>query len=153
MLCIEIPLVPVNSIKNHPFLSGMAAKHVDLIVEGAKQVEFDADQIIFREGEPANQFFLIESGSVALEAGAEGKKSAAIQIVGDGELLGWSWLFPPFTWHFRARAVQQTRAIVLNGGHLLVLCEENHDLGFDVMRRIAQIVISRMEATNKKLME
>lgn len=153
MFCVEIPLGLVNSIKNHPFFSGMASKHVDLIVEGAREVEFDADHIIFREAEPANQFFLIESGSVALEAGAEGKKSAAIQVVGDGELLGWSWLFPPFAWHFRARAVQPTRAIVLNGGHLLVLCEENHDLGFDVMRRIAQIAISRMEAASKKLLE
>ena len=143
----------MDLIKNHPFFTGMLPKHVDLIVEGADQADYETDHIIFREGEPANQFFLIESGSVALEAGAEGKRSAAIQMVGDGELLGWSWLFPPFTWHFRARAVQPTRAIVLNGGHLLVLCEENHDLGFDVMRRIAQIVISRMEATSKKLLE
>jgi CRP/FNR family cyclic AMP-dependent transcriptional regulator len=143
----------MNSIKNHPFLSGMAPKHVDLIVEGAKQAEYEADHILIREGEPANQFFLIESGLVALEACVPGKGSAPIHMVSDGEPLGWSWLFPPFAWHFCARAVKPTRAIVLNGGHLLVLCEENHDFGFDVMRRIAQIVIARMEATSKKLLE
>jgi CRP/FNR family transcriptional regulator, cyclic AMP receptor protein len=126
---------------------------IDLIVAGAKHAEYDADHTIFRKGEPANQFFLIESGMVALEADGPRKGSAPIQMVGDGELLGWSWLFPPFTWHFSARAVKSTQAFVLNGGHLLVLCEENHDLGFDVMRRIAQIVISRMEATSKKLLE
>ena len=142
----------MNLIKNHPFFTGMLPKHVDLIVEGAKQAEYDADHIIFRKGEPANQFFLIESGMVALEADGPRKGSAPIQMVGDGELLGWSWLFPPFSWHFSARAVKSTQAIVLNGGHLLVLCEENHDLGFDVMRRIAQIVITRMEATSKKLL-
>ena len=59
----------------------MLPKHVDLIVEGADQADYETDHIIFREGEPANQFFLIESGSVALEAGAEGKRSAAIQMV------------------------------------------------------------------------
>jgi CRP/FNR family cyclic AMP-dependent transcriptional regulator len=143
----------MNSIKNHPFLSGMAPKHVDLIVQGAKQAEYGANDLLISEGEPANQFFLIESGLVALERGATGKGAASIQTIGAGEPLGWSWLFPPFTWHFRARAAQPTRAIILNGGHLLVLCEENPGLGYEVMRRVAQIVINRMEATSKKLME
>jgi CRP/FNR family transcriptional regulator, cyclic AMP receptor protein len=143
----------MNSITNHPFLRGMAPKHVDLIVQGAEQAEYAANDILISEGEPANQFFLIESGLVALETTARGKDAALIQTVGAGEPLGWSWLFPPFISHFRARALQPTRAIILNGGHLLVLCEENHGLGYDVMRRIAQIVISRMEAASKKLLE
>lgn len=143
----------MNSIENHPFLHGMAPTHVDLIVQGAKQADYGANDLLILEGEPANQFFLIESGLVALETGGRGKGAASIQMVGAGEPLGWSWLFPPFTWHFRARAVQPTRAVILDGGHLLVLCEENHDLGYDVMRRIAQIVISRMEATRKKFVE
>jgi CRP-like cAMP-binding protein len=143
----------MNSIKNHPFLSGMAGKHVDLIVQGAKQTEYGSNDILISEGEPANQFFLIESGLVALETTAPGKGAALIQTIGAGEPVGWSWLFPPFISHFRARALQPTQAIILNGGHLLVLCEENHVLGYDVMRRITQIVISRMEAASKKLLK
>jgi CRP-like cAMP-binding protein len=143
----------MNSFENHPFLRGMAPQHVDLIVQGARHAEYSADYLLIREGEPANQFFLIEAGLVALEGGLPGKAGDPIQMIGAGEPLGWSWLFPPFTWHFSARAVQPTQAIVLNAGHLLVLCEENHDLGYDVMRRIAQIFISRMQATRKKLAE
>jgi CRP/FNR family transcriptional regulator, cyclic AMP receptor protein len=143
----------MNSIKNHPFLHGMAPNHIDIIVQGAQQAEYGVDELLISEGEPANQFFLIESGLVALEKSSLAKETGPIQMIGAGEPLGWSWLFPPFTWHFRARAVQPTRAIILNGGHLLVLCEENQGLGYDVMRRIAQIVINRMEATSKKLLE
>lgn len=143
----------MNLIKNHPFLHGMAPKHVDLIVQGGEQAEYGIDDLLISEGEPANQFFLIESGLVALEKDSLTKGAAPIQMIGAGEPLGWSWLFPPFTWHFRARAAQPTRATILNGGHLLVLCEENQGLGYDLMRRIAQIVISRMEATSKKLVE
>jgi CRP/FNR family cyclic AMP-dependent transcriptional regulator len=141
----------MNLIKNHPFLSGMAPKHVDLIIQGAKQADYGANALLISEGEPANQFFLIESGLVALETGVTGKAAASIQRIGAGEPLGWSWLFPPFTWHFSARAVEPTRAIILNGGHLLVLCEENPALGYDLVRRITQILITRMEAASKKL--
>jgi CRP/FNR family cyclic AMP-dependent transcriptional regulator len=147
------PLALMNSKKNHPFLIGMTPEYVDLILQGAKEAEYGANDLLISEGEPANEFFLIDSGLVALERGGSGKVMASIQTIGAGEALGWSWLFPPFTWHFRARAVEPTRATILNGGHLLVLCEENHGLGYDVMRRIAQIVISRMEAASKKLWE
>jgi CRP/FNR family transcriptional regulator, cyclic AMP receptor protein len=143
----------MSSIKNHPFFHGMATKHVDLVVQGARQADYGVNDLLISEGEPANQFFLIESGLVALEKDSPGKGTAAIQMIGAGEPLGWSWLFAPFTWHFRARAAQPTRATIVNGGHLLVLCEEDNSLGYDVMRRIAQIVISRMEATSKKLTE
>jgi CRP/FNR family cyclic AMP-dependent transcriptional regulator len=142
----------MNLIQNHPFLHGMAAKHIDLIGKGAELAAYRVNDLLISEGEPASQFFLIESGSVALETGAPGK-AAPILTIGTGEPLGWSWLFPPFLWHFSGRALEPTQAIILNAGHLLVLCEENNALGYDLMRRIAQIAITRMEATCKKLVD
>jgi CRP-like cAMP-binding protein len=143
----------MNTFMSHPFLHGIAPTHVDLMVQGAKQAEYRANDLLISEGEPANQFFLIESGLVALETGPPGKGAASIQMIGPGEPLGWSWLFPPFIWHLSARALEPTQATILHGGHLLVLCEENPALGYDMMRRIAQILISRMEAASKKLAE
>jgi CRP-like cAMP-binding protein len=136
----------MNSIKDHPFFGGISPGHVDLLVQGAKLAEYDSDAILLREGEPANQFFLIESGLVAIETG-----SAVIQVVGPGEALGWSWLFPPFTWHFTARALHRSSAYTLDAGSLLVLCEENHALGYELIRQVTQIAISHMEIAIKKL--
>ena len=76
---------------------------------------------------------------------------ADVQTIGAGEALGWSWLFPPFVWHFQARALEPTKAIAFNGAHLLVACEENHDLGYDLMKRVSQVLIQRLQATRKKL--
>ncbi len=136
----------MNAIKDHPFFSGISPVHVDLIVQGAKLAEYDSDAILLSEGEPANQFFLIVSGLVAIETGW-----AVVQVIGPGEALGWSWLFPPFTWHFTARALHRSNAYVLDAGSLLVLCEENHALGYELIRQVTQIAITHMEVAIKKL--
>lgn len=142
---------PMNPIRDHPFFTGLHPAHVNLLIQNAHTVEYGADEVLFSEGEPASQFFLIESGLVAVETGAPDKGVAVMQAIGAGEPLGWSWLFPPFTWHFRARALQPTRAYILDAGSLLVLCEENHSIGYELMRRISQLVILRMETAIKKI--
>jgi hypothetical protein len=76
-----------------------------------------------------------------------------VQILGPGDVLGWSWLFPPFTWHFRALALEPTNAIVLDGAHLLVTAERNRDFGYELMKRVAQVVIHRLQATRKQLVD
>ena len=68
-------------------------------------------------------------------------------------MLGWSWLFPPFVWHFRARALDPTTVIVLDGAHLLVACHQNHEFGYELMKRVGQVVIERLQATRKQLLE
>src|SRR6202007_284346 len=108
-------------------------------------------QILFREGEPANRLYLIQSGRVALESEKQTEGDNTFHIVQPGEVIGWSWLFPPFSWHFQARALEPTKVIALDGGHLLVACEENHDFGYEFMRRIAQLVIKRLQTSRTKL--
>jgi CRP/FNR family cyclic AMP-dependent transcriptional regulator len=136
----------------HPFLEGMDLRHQQIFLTGAKEQLFEPGEDIFREGDPANTLYLIQSGQVALETrGGDG--TAVIQKLGAGDVLGWSWLFPPFAWHFHARAMQPTRAICCDGGHLLVQAEEDAEFGYDVMRRISQILIQRLQATRRKLAE
>ena len=136
----------------HPFLSGMDPKNRENFLRGSKVKDFAAGEVIFREGEPANALYLIESGNVALEDRSAGT-TTLIQTLGADEALGWSWLFPPFAWHFQARATQPTRAICCDGGHLLVQAEENPAFGYDVMRRITQILIHRLQATRMQLVK
>ena len=145
------PLIQI--ITRHPFFSNMVPEHLDIIADCATQAQFKADQILFQEGEPASQFYLIESGRVAVEAHQPPDGTALVQTLGPGDVLGWSWLFPPFAWHFRARALAPTNAVVLNGAHLLVAAERNRDFGYELMKRVAQVVIHRLQATRKQLLE
>ena len=138
-----------ESITNHTFFHGMKPEHLALLTDGAKTSQFNAGDVLFREGEPANQFYLIESGKIALENHAPPSSTTLVHTLGAGEVLGWSWLFPPFIWHFQARAIAPTEVIQLNGAHLLVNAERDHDFGYAVMKRVAQVVIHRLQATRR----
>ena len=128
----------------------MSPAHIEMMEKGSIAQDYEVGDYLLKEGQPANRFFLIESGLVGLEMCGADDKMITIQTIGAGEPLGWSWLFPPFTWHFSARAMKETRAIILNAGQLLVLSEENHDLGYELMRRVAQMAVNRLQATRKK---
>ena len=138
-------------IVSHPFFEGMKPEYLDVIAGRATEATFESNQILFREGEPANKFYLIQSGRVALEAHEPGGGTVPVQDVGAGDVLGWSWLFPPFVWHFQARALEPTETIVLDGAHLLVAAERNGNWGYELMKRVAQVLIHRLQATRKQL--
>ena len=102
-------------LAEHPFFKGLAEPYLQLLVGCASNVRFNAGELIFREGEEANQFYLIRHGKVALETSAPQRGPIIIQTLGEGEVLGWSWLVAPYRWRFDARAVELTRAIALDG--------------------------------------
>lgn len=136
-------------VAEHPFFRSMAPDHLSLVAKGVVEGSFATNQILFHENAPADRFFLIESGRVALGWHTPEGKLILVQTLGPGEVIGWSWLFPPFTWHFQARATEPTRTLMLDGGQLLVAAEENPQFGYELMRRIAQMVITRLHASRK----
>jgi CRP/FNR family transcriptional regulator, cyclic AMP receptor protein len=135
----------------HPFLVGMNRTQLALLTDCAISVHFEKGQIIFREGEMANRFYLIESGKVVLESSDERGNPVVIDTIGAGELLGWSWMFPPYTWHFTARAVEPTSAIFFYGTILREYCERDHSLGYELFKRMAPVMIKRMQNAREKL--
>ena len=142
-----------ENITAHPFFRNMKPEHLDILSAGATAATFEPDQILFREGQPANQIYLIGKGRIALEAHEPADGTALVEHLGAGEVLGWSWLFPPFVWHFRARAVEPSEAIVLSGAHLLAAAERNPEFGYELMKRVAQVVIQRLQTTRKQLLD
>ncbi len=141
-----------QKITRHPFFRNMKPEHLNVLTERVQERKFEKGEILFREGEPANQFYLIESGRVALEFDVPQDGVMHVQDIEAGDVLGWSWLFPPYSWHCQARAEEPTTAIVLGGAHLLVSAEENRDFGFELMKRIARVVIHRLETTRKHIL-
>jgi CRP-like cAMP-binding protein len=139
------------AILEHSFLRSLPPAYLEILIDCASNREFEPGEIIFREGEIADRFYLIRRGKVALESIIPPRGLLSVQELGSDEVLGWSWLFPPYVWHFQARAVEMTQAISFNGAHLLIACERNHEFGYDLMKRLTQILIRRLQATRKQL--
>ena len=140
-------------IAEQPFFADLDPAFLQLVTGCASNARFDAGVYIFKEGDEANEFYLIRSGKVALELFAPQHKPIIVETLGVGEILGWSWLLPPFEWKFFARAMEDTRALALDGKCLRGKCEENHDLGYEMLKRFAHIIERRLEATRFQLLD
>jgi CRP/FNR family transcriptional regulator, cyclic AMP receptor protein len=139
-------------IQEHPFFCGMQEYQVQLIAECAALKQFEADSLLFRRGTEADRFYLIGPGSVCLELTTNGYRRVPIQIMGEGEVLGWSWLFPPYRWEFDARALEPTQSVVIEASSLRNMCATDHELGYELMRRFAQVIVQRLHATRMQLL-
>jgi len=140
-------------IAEHPFLKGIEPQYIKLIAGCASNVRFDAGQFLFHEGEEANEFYMIRQGKVALEISTIPRAVITVQTIGEGDILGWSWLIPPYRWRFDARALEVTRAIALDGKCLRTKSEEDHDLGYELLKRFSNVITQRLEATRLQLLD
>lgn len=147
--------INATTLAAQPFLEGLPERQLELLADDAMPAEFKADEMIFKEGGPANRFYILLSGEVALESPCpkcdDERGTAQIEIIGAGDVLGWSWLFPPYYSHFNARALSPVKAIFFYGTRLREQCENDHDLGYELMKRIAEIFIERLQATRGQL--
>ena len=150
---IEPAIEPMRTrVAFHPFLAGMNRSQVALLTDCAMAVHFEKGQIIFREGEMANRFYLIETGKIILESSERLGNPVIIDTIGRGNLLGWSWMFPPYTWRLTARAVEPTSAIFFYGTILREYCERDCSLGYELFKRMAPVMIKRMQAARRKML-
>lgn len=140
-------------LAEHSFFADLDPDFMRLLVGCASNVRFPTGAYIFKAGDAANTFYLIREGQVALEIFPPQHKPIIVETLGVGEILGWSWLLPPFFWKFHAHAIRDVRAIALDGKCLRGKCEENHDLGYEVLKRFARIMEQRLEATRLQLLD
>lgn len=141
-----------NILGGHPFFHNLEARYLALLTGCASNVRFPAGQFIFREGEEANQFYLLRKGDVALEIYSPHGGPITIQTLSDGDILGWSWLFPPYRWKFDARTVNTLQAIALDGACLRAKSEEDHELALELLKRFSLIIEERLQATRLQLL-
>jgi len=140
-------------LAEHPFLKGLKQEHLELLTGCASNIRFDAGAFVFRQGQEANHFYILRDGKVAVELFAPQKGAVAIDTYGEGDVLGWSWLIPPYHWRFDARAIEPTRAIALDAKCMRTKCENDHDLGYELMKRFAKIIEQRLDATRWQLLD
>jgi len=136
-----------------PLLQGLDSSSLTLLAGCATNVGFDEGAVLFREGEPADVFYAIRHGTVALETFVPARGAVTIETLEAGEVLGWSWLFPPYRWHFDARALSSIRATAFDGACLRGKSEQDPALGFELVSRFAQVLIERLQWTRLRLLD
>ncbi len=139
-------------LAEHPFFHGLEPSYIEILNGCASNAKFDGGEYIFHEDEEADRFFLIRHGKVALEIYVP-SGPLTIATLGEGEVLGWSWLVSPYRWRFDARAVEMVRATVLDGKCLRSKCDEDPALGYELMKRFVHIVEQRLQATRYQLLD
>jgi CRP/FNR family transcriptional regulator, cyclic AMP receptor protein len=137
----------------HPFFAGLGAEFGNAISGCARNLRFAAGEYLFREGEPANEFYLIRHGAVALEIYAPGRQQIIIATLREGEVLDASWLVPPYRWSFDARAIELCRVLGVDTHCLRQKCEADHDLGYELMKRFVGAMDERLRAARLQALD
>ena len=140
-------------LDEHPVFRGMREHHIRILAESSTVVRFEPGDVIFEEGEPAHRFYLIRTGRVALQLVSYRIEPFALMTLEEGDIIGWSWLFPPHRWKFTARALDVIRAISLDARSVSARCDEDHDLGYELLKRFAQVNDNRIEALSLHFVE
>lgn len=140
-------------LAEHPLFRDLPRRYLELLSKCAHTARFEARSLIFRQGESAEHFYLIDDGQVSIEIPSPHQAALTVQTLGPGEVLGWSWLFPPYRWHFDARALRETQALMLDAMRVRAKCEEDPKLGYELMKRFSAIIHHRMQAARLQIMD
>lgn len=143
--------VNATALSAHPFLHGMAPDQLGILAEAARHVTFPARHRLFEDGGNATRFWLIQSGHVWLDLNIPGEGPVVIETIGMGELLGWSWLFPPYKWAFGAVAANAVEAFEFDAPTVRELCAADPGLNYEFNQRITRVLAKRLQATRIRL--
>jgi CRP/FNR family cyclic AMP-dependent transcriptional regulator len=140
-------------LRDVPLFQGLTPEQLELIAGCGSNVHFSEGELLFRDGEEADTFYVLRHGGVALETFVPARGAVTIETIDAGEVVGWSWLFQPYRWHFDARALSLVRATSFDGACLRGKIEKDHELGFALMSRFAQVMIERLQSTRLRLLD
>lgn len=141
-----------ESLPDHPLFRGLALPFRQILAESAMKADFETGDKVIEAGEPANGFYMIIGGTVDLET-TQPRTRARVQTIAAGDILGWSWLFPPYYWHFDAVARESVRTIFFYGSRLQRQCDLNHDFGYALVKGMSQFLIGHLRADRERWIE
>ncbi|WP_338693122.1 cyclic nucleotide-binding domain-containing protein [Streptomyces sp. Q6] len=134
-------------------MQALPAEHRDRLMRMARQVNFPQDARLFEEGGRADRFWIIRTGTVALDLHVPGRRPAVIETLGFGELVGWSWLFAPHVWQLGAEAVSPVRAYEFDAKAVRALCASDPELGREVSQWVGKVLAHRLLAARTRLLD
>jgi CRP/FNR family cyclic AMP-dependent transcriptional regulator len=137
----------------HEFFAGLNEDFMQFLSEYATERQYKKGEVLFQQGKPADKFYLVRSGQVSVQVPAIVGPTLELQILGENQLLGWSWLIPPYRWNFMARAVEDTDLIEFDGSAILDRCEKDPLFGYELFKRFTALMSKRLEAARQKMMD
>ncbi len=140
-------------VSAHPLLAGLPGHAVATIAGCAQNVSFNPGELLLAESDPADTLYLLRRGRVAIEVHSPSRGPIVIETVGPGGVVGWSWLVPPYRWHFDARAVEAVGAVAVDGACLRDKAEADPALGYALMKRVAGVLLERLQMTRLRLLD
>jgi CRP/FNR family transcriptional regulator, cyclic AMP receptor protein len=148
-----MPESTAELVARHPFFSGLPGDTVELVAGCVRNVAFGPGELLFAEGEPADTLYLLRRGKVALEIRAPAKGAMVLDTLTPGQVLGWSWLFPPYRWSFDARALDPVGALSVDATCLRAKAEADPAFGYELMKRLGAVMLERLQATRLRLLD
>ena len=140
-------------LSTHAFFSGLDENFMQFVSNSATEKQVRKGDILFRQGERADKFFLLRQGQISIQVPALVGPALEIQHLGEDQILGWSWLIPPYRWHFLARAVEDSDLLEFDGSAILAHCEEDPKFGYDLFKHFAALMSERLEVARQKMMD
>jgi CRP-like cAMP-binding protein len=136
-----------------PALAGLLPTHRSTMAACARTRVYEPGSPLLREGDPADEFFVVRRGAVAVETDVPGRGPVTLETLASGDLLGWSWLVPPYRNAFSARALDVVHVVALDGACLRGKCERDPTLGYDLLKVVATVFVRRLEETRMRLLD
>jgi CRP-like cAMP-binding protein len=143
----------VAALRSHPFDKNFTSDQVERLASLAREVSFDRDQVIFREGGESHDFHLIIGGRVALEIEVPNHPNVRVQTLSGGDELGWSAVLMGQGKYFQARALEPVKALAFDGEALLAACKADPAFGFAFIYRVLELVSERLQATRLQVLD
>jgi len=137
----------------HAFFSGMDSSFVKFLSDSANELQMKTGDVLFQFGKPADKFYLLRKGKVSIQVPALMGPALDIQTLGNDQILGWSWLIPPYRWNFLARALEDSDLLEFDGSAILARCQEDPKFGYELFKRFATLMSERLNAARQKMMD
>lgn len=140
-------------LPQHPFFADLNASMIELLSGCAVNVHRHAGEYLFHEGEPADTFYVVRRGRVTIELRTPTGRPAVLDTAHEGDVVGWSWLVPPYRWQFDARATAETSAVAFDAICLRAKCDEDPSVGYALLQRVAQVMLHRLQSARIRLLD
>jgi len=137
----------------HEFFKGLNEDFITLLSDYATERKVKKGEVLFQPGKPANRFYLLRNGRVSVQVPALVGPALELQVLGENQILGWSWLIPPYRWNFLARAVEDTDLLEFDGSAILERCEKDPKFGYELFKRFTALMSERLDAARQKMMD
>jgi CRP-like cAMP-binding protein len=140
-------------LSTHTFFSGLSPEFISFLARCAIEQQIEPGHVLFRQGERARHFYLIRTGCIAVEIPAITGPTLQVQSLGPDQILGWSWLIPPYKWNFQARAEEYAAVLAFEGDAVRDRCEAESNFGYALLKRFAALMAERLEVARQRMMD